>query len=865
MISAVAQPGYITTEDDTYTLRMAPTGPTTFNFQVTRTYLDGTSDYVLYQSADETFSGPYVLDIERDGDDYVFLVNGTVLYTTGNAAGDLYNSATRDAMAYYQIVMAGDGAMNATVDDFGVATRELASAPNPEDAGIDVLRNVVLTWQPGEFAVTHNVYFGTSFDDVNVASADVLVGDGQDANSLDLGRLALGQTYYWRVDEVNGAPDKTIFKGAVWRFEVEAVAIPVENVTVTASSSNADNMGPENTINGVGLNELDQHSTEPTDMWLSGMGDPNPSIQYEFDRAYKLHEMLVWNSNQLIEAFVGIGARDVVIEYSLDGAEWTILDGATQFAQAPGAAGYTANTMVDFGGALAQYVKITINGGYGVLPQSGLSAVRFLYTPTFAREPQPSDGSSTESADIVLSWRSGREAASREVYLGTEPADLALLGTTDDNRYDAGALNYDSTYYWQIIEVNENEAPAAHAGPVWSFSTPAHFVVDDFESYDDECDRIFFSWLDGIGHNGAEDCGIGPYNGNGSGSIVGNSLAPFAEQTTVHAGAQSMPLEYDSGMSEATLSLDGQDWTASEIKTLSLMVFGSPDNTGQMYVKINNAKVVYEGDTPYLQMTQWLPWNIDLSTVGGSLANVTTLTIGVDGANAPGKLYVDTIHLSPQVLPDSITALNYDDFTTNPNIATDWTEYAFYASDVVTPTWNSADEDLDLVKTGGSGSVGLYRTGAYRSATDPVTLTVKELSRTDGGWGFLGLMISAVAQYGYVADTDDSYTLAIASTGVGTSVRYEVRRTYQDGTGDFQLYVGDEFDLAAHGPVTLDILRVGDDYQFLADGVLLYTTAVPAAGDFYDRAAKDALVNFQIVMPGDGAMSATVDDFGVPQ
>ncbi len=285
MISAVEQPGYITTEDDTYTLRMAPTGPTTFNFQVTRTYLDGTSDYVLYQGADETFSGPYVLDIERDGDNYVFLVNGTALYTTGNAAGDLYDTAARDTMVYYQIVMAGDGAMTSTVDDFGLATRELASTPNPEDAGVDVLRNVVLTWQPGEFAVTHNVYFGTSFGDVNAASADVLVGDGQDANSLDLGRLALGQTYYWRVDEVNGAPDKTIFKGNVWSFEVEPVAIPIENVTVTASSSNADDMGPANTINGIGLNELDQHSTEPTDMWLSGMGDPNPSIQYEFDKA----------------------------------------------------------------------------------------------------------------------------------------------------------------------------------------------------------------------------------------------------------------------------------------------------------------------------------------------------------------------------------------------------------------------------------------------------------------------------------------------------------------------------------------------------------------------------------------------------
>ena len=70
-------------------------------------------------------------------------------------------------------------------------------------------------------------------------------------------------------------------------------------------------------------------------MWLSGMGDAAPSIQYEFDKAYKLHEMWVWNSNQLIESFVGIGVKDVVIEYSLDGTEWMTLENVPQFAQAP--------------------------------------------------------------------------------------------------------------------------------------------------------------------------------------------------------------------------------------------------------------------------------------------------------------------------------------------------------------------------------------------------------------------------------------------------------------------------------------------------------------------------------------------------
>ena len=47
-----------------------------------------------------------------------------------------------------------------------------ASSPNPANGDTDVLRNLVLNWEPGEFAALtsgHKVYFGESFDDVNDA------------------------------------------------------------------------------------------------------------------------------------------------------------------------------------------------------------------------------------------------------------------------------------------------------------------------------------------------------------------------------------------------------------------------------------------------------------------------------------------------------------------------------------------------------------------------------------------------------------------------------------------------------------------------------------------------------------------------
>jgi len=563
-----------------------------------------------------------------------------------------------DEVGYFNAILTAediDTIMNSGLAEV-LGGSEVAVNPEPAHGDIDVPRDVVLNWIPGMFANTHNVYVGTAFADVDAATVanplGVLASEGQSDNSLEpAGVYELGQTYYWRVDEVNGAPDNTVFKGAVWSFTVEPVSYPITNITATASSSNSPAMGPEKTIDGSGLNALDQHGNLATDMWLSAAGVA-PWIQYEFDQAYKLHEMWVWNSNQLVESFIGFGAKDVIIETSMDGVEWIALEDATQFAQATSTADYTANTIVDFNGTVAQYVRITVNTGWGTIPQYGLSELRFFFIPTYPREPQPLDGTITDSAQVALGWRAGREAVSHQVYLGTDAQDLPLAGTTPESGYDAGALDLAATYYWSVTEVNEAEAVSSYAGDIWSFSTPQYIVVDDFDQYDDKCNRIFFAWEDGLGHNGGEevdDCDEPASNGNGGGSIVGNDQAPFAEKTIVNIGSrQSLPFNYDNafGQSEALLRLAGQDWSASGIQTLSLAFRGTAGNTGALYVKINNSKIVYDGDAADIGASTWQPWNIDLSTVSG-LQNVTSLSIGVDGGNAAGMLYIDDIRLYP--------------------------------------------------------------------------------------------------------------------------------------------------------------------------------------------------------------------------
>ena len=270
---------------------------------------------------------------------------------------------------------------------------KIASNPNPADETADVPRDVALSWTPGQYAPAtngHKIFLSDNFNDVN----EGIGGITQDANSYTPAQpLDFGKTYYWRVDEANSISGWD--QGEVWSFTVEPFSYPVENITATASSQFSEQTGPENTINGSGLDANDLHSTDEADIWLSNMTGPQPSwIQYEFDRLYKLHQMLVWNSNQAIEPVVGLGFKDVTIEYSTNGTDWTVLADVPEFAQAPGQDGYEHNTTVDFGGVVARYVKITANSNWGgLVPQYGLSEVRFFYIPVFAREPEPAPGS----------------------------------------------------------------------------------------------------------------------------------------------------------------------------------------------------------------------------------------------------------------------------------------------------------------------------------------------------------------------------------------------------------------------------------------------------------------------------------------
>ena len=138
------------------------------------------------------------------------LVRGTVYYWTtdeidalGNKfSGDIWSFAVQDVYAF---------------------------EPNPPNEAVLVLTDVLLSWLPGFGVSEHDIYMGTSWDDVNNAVysfnppfAPEFVSTEVDPNYQASG-LPAETKLYWRVDEVHGRLPPlsygTVNKGPIWEFE----------------------------------------------------------------------------------------------------------------------------------------------------------------------------------------------------------------------------------------------------------------------------------------------------------------------------------------------------------------------------------------------------------------------------------------------------------------------------------------------------------------------------------------------------------------------------------------------------------------------------------------------------------------------
>jgi hypothetical protein len=478
----------------------------------------------------------------------------------------------------------------------GAGAYPYAFGPQPSDGTMIADTWVNLSWKAGDYAVSHDVYMGDNFDDVNAGAEGTFLGN-QAGTFIVAGfpgfaypdGLVPGTTYYWRIDEVNDTEPNSPWKGDIWSF-----SIPPKTAYYPDPADAAEQVNPGATLS-----------------WTAGFGA-------------KLHTVYFGDNFDEVDSATG-GLPQGITTYS---------PGTLKMAQ-------TYYWRVDEFDAIETHKgdvwSFTTEGAVG--------------------NPNPANGAVDVKQTQIITFSPNVYAASHELYFGTDKdavknADTGspeYKGTRDlgAESYDPGMLEWDTTYYWRVDEVNDASPDSPWPGILWSFTTANFLIVDDFESYNDldpadpESNRIFNAWIDG-------------YDDPANGSLVGYETPPFAEQTIVHGGNQSMPLFYDNsvGYSEATLTLTyPRDWTENGVSTLTIWFRGDSANAAEtLYVALNGSAIVTNDNPDAAQVTTWTEWTIDLQAFGVNLANVSTISLGLGNKNNPvaggsGTMYFDDIRL----------------------------------------------------------------------------------------------------------------------------------------------------------------------------------------------------------------------------
>ncbi|HNS23060.1 MAG TPA: LamG domain-containing protein [Sedimentisphaerales bacterium] len=497
--------------------------------------------------------------------------------------------------------------------------------PVPADGARFQDVGVTLAWTGGKGGLRHDVYFGT--DEAAVAAgAPETFQTNQVAITYQPATLTPGTLYFWRIDEVKAGDVKV--QGDVWSFRT------LPDITI----SNPDLVGWWTFDEQEGTRAIDWsghgvHGTFHQDAaWVEGQvggavhfdGDGDfvsLTAPEEWPDGAEPRSMCGWARTDDVGAmwrwiaaygsagtgqamFIGLNgttlygggyADDVYVTGFWEAGVWHHIaltyDGSMARLYADGVeltSGAKTWNLVHSLARIGQQVNAASEYWYGAVddvrvykvaltPEKIVEAMRG--DPTLAWNPLPAADANVNISDAEeLTWSAGDTAAEHDVYFGTDRQAVKAADTTSPlyqgrqagTTFSAeGMVEFGGgSYFWRIDEV-EADGVTIHKGAVWTFTVPDYLLIDEFETYTDLAgNTIYESWLDGFG-------------AGTNGSTVGHLEPPFAEQTIVHGGKQSMPFSYDNSKSpyysEAEYTFDSvQDWTDYDVDMLSLWFRGNP-------------------------------------------------------------------------------------------------------------------------------------------------------------------------------------------------------------------------------------------------------------------------------------------------
>jgi hypothetical protein len=377
------------------------------------------------------------------------LVRGQKYYWTVDATDALGNTFAGDIWEF-------------TIQDFK------AMLPNPPNEATLVETDVLLSWLPGYnsgsyFSTQHDIYMGTSWEDVNNAvyfnPPPEFVATVEEPNILVTGLLD-NTKYYWRVDQVNNRggpiPMPEYYTGDVWCFTTISRAaepdFPADGAVI-----------PGNEMTYLGDDYI----------WTKLIFIPSATA--------------VEHTGYFNEDYSKVESRDPCAFLGLPpyrtmpGWEYTLFAGNPQVT--PDCQSLVRGTRyywtVDAEDALGN----TVAGDIWEFSIHGFKA--------FA--PSPPNEATFVSTDVLLSWSPGFGVVGHDIYMGTSWEDVNNAEYNADNpppefvairpepNYPISGLSNSTKLYWRVDQVNGRMPPPIgggtyYKGDVWCFTTIAEGV-----------------------------------------------------------------------------------------------------------------------------------------------------------------------------------------------------------------------------------------------------------------------------------------------------------------------------------------------------------------------------------------------------
>jgi hypothetical protein len=275
---------------------------------------------------------------------------------------------------------------------------------------------VCLSWSPGCYAESHNLYLGEDFIDVNAGTEDTFCWN-QDYEFFVIGfpgnfiyELQPGSTHYWRIDEVNNMHPDSPWKGDVWSFTIRP-----RQAFAPDPADGATRIDPYVTLS-----------------WKAG-------FHAEFHYIY-------FGDN-----FDDV--NDVIIEFPQETTTYT--PGPLEFDK-------TYYWRVD---------ELSPSGIYKGKVWSFSTKPAGL---NIAYDPYPADGTELIDPNVTLSWAAGFGAKLHVLYFGENSTEVeagtgsTFIGIFSETSYFPDHLEIDKTYYWRV---DEFDGAGTHKGEIWSFTT----------------------------------------------------------------------------------------------------------------------------------------------------------------------------------------------------------------------------------------------------------------------------------------------------------------------------------------------------------------------------------------------------------